>query len=294
MIGGNIFITLLIALFFEPGLKIAFLSLLFLSIPVSLSISLGKSSKNIFFTPFFAALITTMVLIMQLIFSFEQPYFEISFLILTSSTVIRLASDRGVPILYPFSNRIYSLNIYRDINELNVRGISAYFSQKKVIFIELSLLFTFLYYAKVNILLNYFIFMTVSSTLIPLPSDTAVVAAGASQIADLAVIAILGGVGNAMGSTVDYYIGMNLTKNTKFYKKIEPYLDRFKKRAFFWIIFGGLTPFPFEPFRLIAGYVNYDIKKYWLAVFLSRAPRFYLLAWLGYDILNQIVYYFIS
>ncbi|MDJ1421735.1 MAG: VTT domain-containing protein [Candidatus Methanoperedens sp.] len=231
---------------------------------------------------------------MQLIFSFEQPYFEISFLILTSSTVIRLASDRGVPILYPFSNRVYSLNIYRDINELNVRGISAYFGQKKVIFIELSLLFTFLYYAKVNILLNYFIFMTVSSTLIPLPSDTAVVAAGASHIADFAVIAILGGVGSTMGSTVDYYIGMNLTKNTKFYKKIEPYLDRFKKRAFFWIVFGGFTPLPFEPFRLIAGYVNYDIKKYWLAVFLSRAPRFYLLAWFGYDILNQIAYYFLS
>lgn len=155
------------------------------------------------------------------------------------------------------------------------------------------MLLIFLYFAKLNIVLNYFIFMIVSSTLIPLPSDAAVIAAGASQIADVALIAVIGGIGNVIGATVDYYLGMNLPKHGKLFQKIEPYLEKFKRNAFLWILLGGFTPFPFEPFRLASGYVCYDIKKYWLAVFLSRTPRFYLLAWLGYDIWKQIIYYFI-
>lgn len=294
MIGGNIFAALLVSIFFESSVKLAFLSILFLSIPVISSIFLlGTSNKNIAFTPFFGAIITVAVLIIQLLFSIDYPYFELSFLVLASNTGLRLASDSGAQILYPFSNRTYSLNIYKDIKKLNAVEFFAYFSQKKVILMELSLLFAYLYYAKVNILLNYFIFMTVSSTLIPLPSDAAVVAAGASQITNMATIAIIGGIGNVIGATLDYYIGMNLPKNGKFYPKIEPYLEKFKKRAFFWIIFGGFTPFPFEPFRLASGYVKYDLKKYWLAVFLSRTPRFYLLAWLGYDVWKQLAYYFI-
>lgn len=169
MIGGNIFIALLIAIFFEPSVKVAFFSLLFLFIPI-ISSGLSGTNKNIFFTPFFAALIAGAVLIAQFIFSIDYPYFELSFLVLFSNTGLRVASDRGAQILYPISNRIYSLNLYRDIKKLNAEEFFAYFSQKKVIIIELSLLFAFLYFAKMNILLNYFIFMTVSSTLIPLPS----------------------------------------------------------------------------------------------------------------------------
>ena len=102
MIGGNIFIVLLIPLFFESSMKVAFLALLFLSIPIIMSIFLNGKNND---TPLFAALIAVAVIITQLLFSIDYPYFELSFLVLVSNTGLRLASDSSAKILYPFSNR---------------------------------------------------------------------------------------------------------------------------------------------------------------------------------------------
>ncbi len=49
--------------------------------------------------------------------------------------------------------------------------------------------------------------------------------------------------------------------------------------AALWV--AGFTPVPFYPFRFLVVLANYPVYKYMLAVFTSRAPRFYLLALLG-------------
>jgi len=48
-----------------------------------------------------------------------------------------------------------------------------------------------------------------------------------------------------------------------------------------WI--AGFTPIPFYPFRFLVVLAEYPLYKYLLAVFLSRASRYYLLAWFGHE-----------
>lgn len=50
----------------------------------------------------------------------------------------------------------------------------------------------------------------------------------------------------------------------------------------FWALFlGGLAPVPFYPFRFAVVLSHYPLPRYLTAVFLSRLPRFYLMALLG-------------
>lgn len=58
----------------------------------------------------------------------------------------------------------------------------------------------------------------------------------------------------------------------------------FKKAPFLAILVAGFTPVPFYPLRFLAALARYPLWKYALAVFLSRAPRFYILAALGHEI----------
>lgn len=61
-------------------------------------------------------------------------------------------------------------------------------------------------------------------------------------------------------------------------------INLFKKAPFPAILVAGFTPVPFYPLRFLAALAHYPVWKYALAVFLSRAPRFYILAALGHEI----------
>jgi len=65
---------------------------------------------------------------------------------------------------------------------------------------------------------------------------------------------------------------------TKFLKKV---IDTFDRAPFFALWVAGFTPVPFYPFRFLVVFAKYPLTKYILAVFLSRTPRFYLLALIG-------------
>ena len=67
----------------------------------------------------------------------------------------------------------------------------------------------------------------------------------------------------------------------KFLTKI---VDLFNKAPFVALIVAGLTPVPFYPFRFLVVLARYPLAKYLLAVFLSRSPRFFILALAGYMI----------
>ncbi len=57
--------------------------------------------------------------------------------------------------------------------------------------------------------------------------------------------------------------------------------DLFKRAPFFAIVFCGFGPLPFFPIRFLVVITEYPRWKYLLGVFISRAPRFYILAWIG-------------
>ena len=59
-------------------------------------------------------------------------------------------------------------------------------------------------------------------------------------------------------------------------------IELFNKAPFTAIMIAGFTPVPFYPFRFMVVMAHYPIWKYILATFLSRTPRFFILAQLGY------------
>ncbi|MFO7891719.1 MAG: VTT domain-containing protein [bacterium] len=61
-------------------------------------------------------------------------------------------------------------------------------------------------------------------------------------------------------------------------------IDLFNKAPFLALIIAGFTPIPFHPFRFLVVFAGYPVLRYILAVFISRTPRFFILALLGHEI----------
>ena len=61
-------------------------------------------------------------------------------------------------------------------------------------------------------------------------------------------------------------------------------IELFNKAPFVAIMIAGFTPVPFYPFRFMVVMAQYPIWKYILATFLSRTPRFFILAQVGHVI----------
>jgi membrane protein YqaA with SNARE-associated domain len=55
----------------------------------------------------------------------------------------------------------------------------------------------------------------------------------------------------------------------------------FERWPFATLVLGGLAPLPFYPFRFLVTLTRYPISRYLLAIFVSRLPRFYLIALFG-------------
>ncbi|MBE0460886.1 MAG: VTT domain-containing protein [Candidatus Aminicenantes bacterium] len=64
-------------------------------------------------------------------------------------------------------------------------------------------------------------------------------------------------------------------------KAVNKIINYFYKAPFLALWIAGFTPVPFYPFRFLVVMAKYPLPKYILAVFLSRTPRFFILAWFG-------------
>jgi membrane protein YqaA with SNARE-associated domain len=64
-------------------------------------------------------------------------------------------------------------------------------------------------------------------------------------------------------------------------KAVKRISELFRRMPFIAILVAGFTPVPFFPVRFLVVVTEYPVWKYLLGVFLSRGPRFYLLALLG-------------
>lgn len=65
---------------------------------------------------------------------------------------------------------------------------------------------------------------------------------------------------------------------------VKKLIKLFNTAPFSALLVAGFTPVPFYPFRFLVVLARYPLLKYILAVFLSRTPRFYLLALFGHAI----------
>jgi len=82
-------------------------------------------------------------------------------------------------------------------------------------------------------------------------------------------------------SVFKFVTDTNLFQKIHHRKFVTKIVGLFNKAPFIALLVAGLTPVPFYPFRFLVVMAHYPLAKYILAVFLSRTPRFFLLALLG-------------
>jgi membrane protein YqaA with SNARE-associated domain len=146
--------------------------------------------------------------------------------------------------------------------------------------------------------LEYGSLMLLAGTFLPMPADTYVLFI--SEQIDPIRIGIVGGIVNAIAVIFEKYWLKDVMKvgalekfsvffaNSKFTK----YMN---KSMFFSLLISGFSFFPHEPFRLVAVVKNYNDFKYFIATFLGRGFRYYLLAIFGdeirkYDMIGLVLF----
>lgn len=85
-------------------------------------------------------------------------------------------------------------------------------------------------------------------------------------------------------SVFKYIVDLKIFRKVRQTKFVEKTVKLFEKAPFLALLVAGLTPIPFYPFRFLVVLARYPLFKYAMAVFLSRMPRFYLIALLGHII----------
>ena len=82
-------------------------------------------------------------------------------------------------------------------------------------------------------------------------------------------------------SVFEYFLDLEKFQAIRSNRLVKKLLLLFGKAPFLALLIAGFTPIPFYPFRFIVVMAKYPQYKYLLAVFLSRSPRFYILALFG-------------
>jgi len=100
-------------------------------------------------------------------------------------------------------------------------------------------------------------------------------------------VALVSVVGTVLAETMNYSV-FRFVSDTALFEKmrrkkaVDAIVELFGKAPFTAIVVAGFTPVPFFPIRFLVVMGQYPVLKYALGVFLSRAPRFYILAQIGY------------
>lgn len=100
------------------------------------------------------------------------------------------------------------------------------------------------------------------------------------------VVALVAGVGTVMAEGLNYsffglFYGIPTLRAAFRRRAVIKIADLFRRAPFSAILFCGFSPVPFFPIRFLVVITAYPVGRYLLGVFLSRTPRFYLLALLG-------------
>jgi membrane protein YqaA with SNARE-associated domain len=85
-------------------------------------------------------------------------------------------------------------------------------------------------------------------------------------------------------STFKYITDLKIFARLRGKKAVQKTVQFFNKAPFLTLWVAGITPIPFYPLRFLVVLAKYPLLKYILAVFLSRFPRFIILAYVGYKI----------
>ena len=85
-------------------------------------------------------------------------------------------------------------------------------------------------------------------------------------------------------STFKYVSDLKIFTKLRDKKAVQKMVQFFNKAPFLTLWVAGITPIPFYPLRFLVVLAKYPLPRYILAIFLSRFPRFIILAYVGYKI----------
>lgn len=135
-------------------------------------------------------------------------------------------------------------------------------------------------------LILLFLYTIPSHSVIPLPHEPAVVLAG--KLYDPLVVALVAGLATFVSSFLDYETVQYLFDRTRVGSARDHRVYRgcvyyFLKAPFLSLVLAAFVPFiAIYPFRILSPTSGYPLRRYALAVFIGRLPRFYLEAMLGH------------
>lgn len=102
-------------------------------------------------------------------------------------------------------------------------------------------------------------------------------------VAAVAVVSTL--LTEALNYTAFQYVTDTIAFKKFHHKKaVNKIIELFRKSPFLALWIAGITPILFYPFRFLVVLARYPLIRYLTALFLSRTPRFYLLAYFGHAI----------
>ena len=143
--------------------------------------------------------------------------------------------------------------------------------------------------------LGVFLAMFLESSIVPLPSEVIVIAAGALKIPLLSIV-IFGSLGSTAGAFVGYLLGryaaMPVILKLGKYILIKPHhiqkAEAFaKKYGVAGVLVGRILPVvPFKVFSIAAGITNIPLVPFLICTLIGVIPRMYLLALFGAAILE--------
>jgi membrane protein YqaA with SNARE-associated domain len=81
--------------------------------------------------------------------------------------------------------------------------------------------------------------------------------------------------------TLKFFVDLKKLNKLKYNGIVQKLIEFFNKAPFLALLIAGIIQTPYYPFRFLVVLAEYPIQKYLFAVFVSRVPRYLLLAWLA-------------
>jgi len=131
-----------------------------------------------------------------------------------------------------------------------------------------------------------------STIFLPFPSYVIIVLAAGIGLNPF-LVGVSAGLGSAVGELTGYFIGVGGEKVIEKYEKepkfVKKFVKLFKRYGFSIIVVTAAMPFPFDAIGIFCGAINYNIKKFLVAVAIGKTIKCLLIAYAGYFAMSYIV-----
>ena len=140
---------------------------------------------------------------------------------------------------------------------------------------------------RADVLLDYFLYMSVATTFTPLPTPPVVI--HAALYAPVFLVAVVGALGTVVAYLIEYSVlgrflafdRLQRVRENRFFLRLARLFDRL---PFLALTLAAFLPLPVDGVRLMAIARGYDRLRYAVAAFLGRAPRYAMIASVGYGL----------